>query len=77
MIELQKQPQGYNQNFVYEIISDSSIPDIESLQSSSHSLNSTSAHHEQLKYWNPATNDNSSSSSHAQSVNQLIGELKQ
>lgn len=79
MLETQKQPESYSQSsYVYEIISDSSLPDIEALKNSSHYVNSTSANiQQQFKYWNPATSDESSSSSHKQTVDHLIGKLKQ
>lgn len=78
MLETQKQPQSYSQSYVYEMVSDSSLPDIEALKSSSRFGNSTSANNQQqFKYWNPAMSDESSSSSHNQSVDHLIGELKQ
>jgi predicted nicotinamide N-methyase len=71
MLKSQNQPQSYHQNYVYEIVSDSSLPDIESLKNGS-----TSVNHQQFKYWNPATIDDNSNSSHImQSVDQMIGEL--
>lgn len=76
MLETQKQPQAYTQSYVYEIISDSSLPDMDSLKNGSALVNSTSENHQQFKYWNPATIADNSNFSHVQAVNQLIGELK-
>lgn len=82
MLENQKQQQTFEQNFVYEIISDSSLPSIDKLQNiSPHIMNSTSTNQQQqtYKYWNPATIDDSANNSHAQmkTVDQLIGESEQ
>lgn len=77
MLEAQKQPPQYDISFAgYSLMSSASLPPIDNIKSEM--VNSTSENVGlTYKYWNPATIDDSSNSSHVQSktVDQLIGEL--
>lgn len=78
MLENQKHQQTFEHNFVYEIISDSSLPSIDKLQNKTTQIaNATSINQQSYKYWNPATIDDATNNSHAQmkTVDQLIGEF--
>jgi hypothetical protein len=80
MLEAQKQPPMYDFGFApyNSSMSSANLPPIDNLKSSK-MVNSTSAHvAATYKYWNPATNDNSSNDSHVQdkTVDQLIGESR-
>lgn len=76
MLENQKPHQAFEGNYVYEMISETGLPIRELRDPSSQTINATSANHQAYKYWNPATFDDNSNS-HAKSVDQLIGKLKQ
>lgn len=67
MIDSKNQQQGCSSSYVYEVVSDASLPDIDSLQGSSTSRNGD-------QYWQAERNRNRPDSSHAQ---RIIGELKQ
>lgn len=76
MLENQRQPQAYENNSMYELISDSSLT---ALDKPSQIMESTSLQQQQqlpaYKYWNPATIDENFVGSHVQAKVELIGEL--
>jgi hypothetical protein len=79
MLEAQKQPPMYDFGFApYNTsMTSANLPSIDNLKRKM--VNSTSEHVEPTyKYWNPATNDDSSNGSHVQdkTVDQLIGESR-
>lgn len=59
MLDNHKQPEVYQNNYVYEYISESSLSSVEKLKSASSDqmLSSTSAIQQTFKYWNPATTE--------------------
>lgn len=76
MLESQKNLQSYDSNLVYEIVSDSSLPEIDHLRgASNHMMSSTSVNHQTYKYWNPANFDKNANNSTLQrkTVDELIG----
>lgn len=81
MLASQLKPQAFEHNFVYELVSDSSLPPIDSFTAaSSHITNQTNPQQTDYKCWNPATIEGYPKPEQQQQqikdVDRLIGELK-
>lgn len=76
MLENQSQQFAYENNYVYEVISDSSLQSLDKqITEQPASLQSQQQQLPAYKYWNPATIEDNFSGSHAPAKVETIGEF--
>lgn len=76
MLENQSQQFAYENNFVYEVISDSSLQALDKpIMDQSANLQPQQQQLPAYKYWNPVTIEDNFSGSHAPAKVEMIGKL--